>query len=137
MTVLAFDYGSQKVGIAIGNIISGTARELTTLPTPQAGKWEDFDKVFDEWQPEAIVVGLPLDSDGSEQPMSKAARSFASELIQRYECHVELVDERFTSHAARSRLRSARASGARPRRLRRGDVDAAAAVLLLEDWLNA
>lgn len=135
MTVLGFDYGSQKIGVAIGNTISGSARELGSIGNPEQDDWQALDTLFNEWRPEMTVVGLPLDRDGSEQPITRAARKFAAQITDRYGCNVALVDERYSSHEARAQLRDARASGTRPRRLRRGDIDAAAAALLLRAWL--
>src|SRR4029453_2168406 len=88
------------------------------------------------WSPGRAVVGLPYNMDGSETLLTAACRQFAAELSKRYQLPVDLVDERLTSSAAQADLRDARRSGARRRRVRREDIDANAARLILETWLQ-
>lgn len=89
-----------------------------------------------EWQPALIVVGLPYNVDGSESGMSEAARGFAHEVERRYALPVRLIDERYSSLEAETRLRSERESGLRKRRVAKADVDAAAACVILERWFT-
>ena len=89
-----------------------------------------------EWQPALAVVGLPYNVDGSDSAMTQAAREFAAELQRRYRLPVVLVDERYSSREAEARLKSARESGLRRRRVVKADVDAAAACVILERWFT-
>ena len=130
-SALAFDFGTRLIGVAIGHRISASARALTTLPN---GDWARLDVLVAEWRPEHLVVGLPLALDGSEQPMSRAAREFATALGRRYARSVHLVDERYSSGEAASRFAAQRASGA-ARRKDAAAIDALAAQVILESWL--
>jgi putative Holliday junction resolvase len=87
-----------------------------------------------DWRPDLIVVGLPYNADGSESAMSGQARDFSGELARRYALPVRLVDERYSSLEAGSRLKAERESGARKRRVTKTAVDAAAACVILERW---
>jgi putative Holliday junction resolvase len=89
-----------------------------------------------DWRPAMLVVGLPYNADGSEGASAAAARGFAAELSERYALPVKLVDERYSSLEAEERLRGARESGLRKRRVTKGDVDAAAACVILERWFG-
>lgn len=136
MTFLAFDYGQKRVGIAVGDSITGTARPL---PTVHIGRdemdWRALLALIGEWRPQAVIVGLPLNDDGSEQAITTAARRFAKELERRCALPVHLADERFSSRAADDALRDARASGRMTRRVRKGDRDGQAARVILEQWM--
>lgn len=132
MLALCFDHGSKRIGCAIGDDLTGHAR---VLPTLAGDDWKAVDKVIAEWRPHALVVGLPLNDDGSEQPASLAARAFAKQLGARAKLPVHLADERYSSRAADDVLRNARASGELNRRVRKEDRDAQAARIILEQWL--
>lgn len=136
MTVLAFDYGTTKIGVAVGNTLIATASGLCTINSRNGVDWTAIDGLLREWQPEAVIVGLPLEEDGGEQKMTALARKFADALKQRQTAPVHLVDERFTSQSARGTLAAQRADGSRPRRLKKGDIDAEAAAILLRNWIN-
>jgi putative Holliday junction resolvase len=129
--ILAFDYGTRLIGVALGNRIAASARALTTLAN---GDWARLDTLVAEWQPERFVVGLPLALDGGEQSMTRAARDYAKALERRYQRAVVLVDERHTSAAAASRFAEQRASGAAKRK-HGAAIDALAAQIILESWL--
>ncbi len=112
-------------------------RPSTPCPSIQAGpRWEVIDALLREWQPALAVVGLPYNVDGSDSAMTAAAREFAAELGRRYRLQVALVDERYSSREAEARLKSARESGLRRRRVAKADVDAAAACIILERWFT-
>ena len=85
-TLLGFDFGMKRIGVAVGQTVTQTARPLTTLKavngTPD---WRAVEKLIGIWQPDAIVVGIPLNMDGTEQPISHSARQFSAELHQRFE----------------------------------------------------
>ncbi len=133
--VLAFDFGRRRIGVACGDTLSRGARPLAGIANSPAGpRWEDIDSLLREWQPAQIVVGLPYNVDGSESGMSEAARGFAGAIEQRYRLPVRLIDERYSSLEAETRLKSLRQSGLRRRRVAREDVDAAAACVILERW---
>lgn len=134
MSVLSFDYGFKRIGVAVGEAITGTARPLPTLHNGAKPDWDGVLRLLRAWRPEALVVGLPLDDDGSEQAMTTAARAFASELKTRTSLPVHLADERFSSREADDALRNARASGQMKRRVRKGDRDGEAARVILEQW---
>ena len=89
-----------------------------------------------DWQPSILVVGLPYNVDDSESDITGAARGFANELAERYALPVRLIDERYSSLEAGSRLKAARESGLRKRRVAKADVDAAAACIILERWFT-
>jgi putative Holliday junction resolvase len=134
--ILAFDFGRRRIGVACGDSVSRSARPLHGIDNTAAGPpWTVVDAVIRDWQPDLIVVGLPYNVDGSESAMSGAARGFADELERRYALPVRLIDERYSSLEAQARLKSARESGLRRRRLAKSDVDAAAACVILERWL--
>lgn len=134
---LAFDYGEKRIGIAIGNRWSGEARPLTTLTCGDAPPWDGIEHLISEWHPQALIVGLPRQRDGSEQAMAARVRAFVGEMEQRFRLPVHTVDERWSSSAAASRLREARRSGEMTRRVRKGDDDALAAQVILQDYLGA
>ena len=135
--VLAFDFGLRRIGVACGDTVSRTASALEAVPVNSRGpRWEVIDALMRDWQPDMAVVGLPYNVDGSDSSMTGAARGFAAELARRYTMEVALVDERYSSLEAESRLKSARESGLRRRRVAKGDVDAAAACVILERWFS-
>lgn len=135
--VLAFDFGRRRIGAACGDTVSRTATPLAGIANTAAGpRWEAINSMMREWQPTLLVVGLPYNVDGSESGMSGAARGFAGELERRYALPVHLVDERYSSREAETRLRSERESGLRKRRVAKEDVDATAACVILERWFT-
>lgn len=133
--VLGFDYGSQRIGLALGERLTRSARPLASMRNHERPDWPTLDRHVSDWQPAALIVGLPLDEDGGEQAISVAARRFARQLEQRYQRPVHLIDERYSSREADDVLRQARASGQLSRRLRKGDRDSQAARLIVEQWL--
>lgn len=133
---LAFDYGERRIGVAIGNRWSGEARPLATLTSPNGPDWLAIERLVAEWQPQGLVVGMPYERDGTNQAMTKRVRAFVLALEARTRLPVHTVDERWSSTAASSRLREARRSGEMSRRVRKGDDDAVAAQLILQDYLE-
>ncbi|WP_114238654.1 Holliday junction resolvase RuvX [Dyella sp. C9] len=133
--VLGFDYGSRLLGVAVGNRITGSARGLAAIPVKDGEPdWNRLDALRKEWQPESLVVGLPLTLDGEEQRASRGARRFAEKLGQRYGLPVALTDERHSSREAAERFAGARAAGLK-RRSDAATIDAEAAAVILERWL--
>lgn len=133
--MLGFDFGTRWIGVASGNRISRSARPLAALPA-RGGQpdWNRLGALLTEWQPDALVVGLPLTLEGKEQPASRGARAFAAALGQRSALSVHLVDERHTSQEAAGRFAAARKAGA-ARRRDAADIDSLAAAVILERWL--
>lgn len=135
--VMAFDYGRARIGIACGDTLSRSASPLSAVPAHGSGpRWDLIDALVKEWQPARAVVGLPYNVDGSDSTMTNAARNFASQVTTRYSLPTALVDERYSSMEAEGRLKSARESGLRKRRVAKADVDAAAACIILERWFS-
>jgi putative holliday junction resolvase len=133
-TVLAFDFGEKRIGVAVGDTSVRIAHPLTTIAAEDnAARFGAIAKLIEEWQPGRCVVGLPLHADGTEHDMSRLARRFAHRLEGRFRVPVSLVDERLTSHAAESRLAQ---SGVRADKLRHV-LDAAAAREILEAWFES
>jgi putative Holliday junction resolvase len=135
--VLAFDFGRRRIGVACGDTVSRTAAPQGAVPMDDRGpRWETIGALLREWQPALVVVGLPYNVDGSDGTMTTAARSFAADLGRRFGLQTVLVDERYSSREAAARLKSARSSGLRRRRVVKADVDAAAACVILERWFS-
>jgi putative Holliday junction resolvase len=134
--VLGFDYGTRRIGIAAGNRISISAQSLQAL-SAKGGEpeWRRVDALLSEWQPDALVVGLPLTLDGGEQGVTRGARAFAQKLHARYGLPVHLMDERHTSQEAARRFAEQRAAGLQRRR-NAANLDSLAAVVILETWLR-
>jgi len=129
-TVLGFDYGTRKIGVACGQSLTGTANPLAALNSRDgAPNWAAIEQLINEWQPDSIVVGLPLNMDDSESESSQRARRFARQLHGRFRKTVWMVDERLSTREARDQLGS-RTRGPDPR------VDSLAAVLMIESYFN-
>ena len=132
-TVLAFDFGTRKIGVAIGNALTRVARPLTTIAAEaSSARFEAIEALIDEWRPDMIVVGRPVHADGSEHEMTARAERFARQLSGRFGLKVSCVDERFTTAAADSELAGAGVRG-KDRKARR---DAVAAQLILQSWFD-
>jgi putative Holliday junction resolvase len=135
--VVGFDYGARRIGVALGNRISSSARALGLVDNGGTGPdWQRITALLREWRPDALLVGLPLTLDSGEQDTSRAARAFAAELHVRENLPVALVDERLTSREAAQRFAARRASG-NARRKDAANLDAIAAEVIVEQWLRA
>lgn len=133
--LLGFDVGTRMIGVAIGHPLTGTARALATIKVANGkADWNALDSLVREWQPVAMVIGLPLALDGGEQEMTAVARKFGNRIGARYAVPVHESDERFTSKEAARRFASQRAQGT-ARRKHGADIDALAAQIILESWL--
>ncbi|ACT14728.1 Holliday junction resolvase RuvX [Pectobacterium aroidearum] len=133
-TILAFDFGTKSIGVAIGQEITGTARPLTSFKAQEGiPDWQKVEKLLSEWQPDLVVVGLPLNMDGTEQPLTARARKFANRLHGRFGVAIALHDERLSTVEARADLFERGGFKA----LDKGSVDAASAVIILESWFEA
>lgn len=132
-TLLAFDFGLTQIGVAVGNAVLGTCEPLTVLRAREGQPaWDQVEKLLAEWQPDLVLVGDPLNMDGTPSEIGERARRFARRLHGRFGKTVELVDERLTSHAAKAEARERGHRGD----YRRDPVDSLAASLILRSWLD-
>ena len=133
ITVLAFDFGTRRIGAAVGNTLTGSAQPLATLDASTgADRFAQVLSLVAEWHPDRIVVGIPVHSDGTPHAMTRRATSFARELAARAGVPVEHADERHTTQLAQGELDARRAG-----RSGRSTRDAVAAQLILQGWLDA
>ncbi len=131
--ILGFDYGKQRIGIAVGQTLTRTAQALTTLQNrDNRPDWEAIQQLLEEWQPIRLIVGLPLHLDGKEQEMTRSARRFANQLHGRFGLPVSHADERLSSVEAEKILAGTRS----PSRYDKQAIDKLAAQLILQDWLE-
>ena len=134
MTLLSFDFGTKSIGVAIGQQLTGTARPLAALKAQDGiPDWNKIEALLKEWQPDRVVVGLPLNMDGTEQPLTARARKFANRLHGRFGIQVDLHDERLSTVEARADLFSRGGF----RALNKGSVDSLSAVIILESWFES
>ncbi len=128
--LLGFDYGTKRIGVAVGQTFTGSARPLTIVRA-RDGKpdWEAVSRLIAEWQPAALVVGLPVHMDGTEHERTARAQRFGNQLAGRYNLPVHRVDERLTSYEAELELHAQGKGGEA--------LDAVAAQLILQSWLDA
>lgn len=134
-TILAFDYGTRRIGVAVGQSLTASARALTTLKNPNHNKpdWNAIGKLIQEWQPQLCIVGLPLHMDGSEQEMTRRAQRFANQLHGRFGIEVATMDERLSSYEAEQILAEKHSH----RGYNKADVDSTAAELILNSWFQS
>jgi putative holliday junction resolvase len=136
-TVLAFDFGLKRIGIASGDTLTRSAAPRSAARVSPAGPdWQLIEREVRGLAPAVLVVGAPYNADGSAGAMLAAARRFAAELERRFSLPVQLVDERFSSLEAHAALKAQRASGQRRRRLDRAAIDSAAAAVILARYLE-
>ncbi len=132
-TVLGFDFGTKSIGIAIGQQLTGSASPLTSIKavdgTPD---WQQIAALIEEWQPDLVVVGLPLNMDGTEQEMTQRARKFANRIAGRFGVKVATQDERLTTADAKARLFELGGFKA----LTKGQIDSVSAVLIIESYFE-
>jgi putative Holliday junction resolvase len=132
-SVLGFDYGTKSIGIAIGQELTASARPLMSIKAVDGiPKWEEIGKIITEWQPDLIVVGLPLNMDGTEQEITLRAKKFGNRLNGRFGIKVVTQDERLTTADAKARLFEMGGYKA----LTKGQVDAMSAVLIIESYFE-
>jgi len=130
-TLLGFDFGLQRIGVAVGQDITGTARALATVRC-HAGRpdWETISGLIYTWQPAALVVGLPRHTDGTDAEITASVHRFVRQLEGRYRLPVHTMDERLSSHEARGHLDRRDGPDAC------SEIDAVAARIILQDWLD-
>ena len=134
-TVLGFDVGSRRIGVAVGSAFGVGGRALAVIEVHAHGPdWVAIDRLHKEWRPDGFVVGDPMTLDGGDQPIRKRAHAFAHELHTRYQLPVVLMDERASSIEAAQRFAVDRAQGRKKRR-DAAALDAVAAAVIVERWL--
>jgi putative Holliday junction resolvase len=134
-TLLGFDYGTQRIGVAVGQELTGTATALTTVRVID-GKpdWALISKLIEQWQPDEVVVGLPLNQDGSFHEVSYQAQRFGNQLHGRYNLRAHFMDERLSSLEAERELHGT--GGKKGKKGNKADIDKMAAKIILESWLR-
>jgi putative Holliday junction resolvase len=132
-TILAFDFGERRIGVALGESALGVAHPLTTIAAERTGlRFDAIAALIDEWKPAALVVGLPLHLDDTPHALTARARRFARQLEGRFGLPVELVDERLTTREAATMLREAGVEARRQKPVR----DQVAAQRILQDYFE-
>jgi len=132
-TLLAFDYGTKNIGVASGQTITRSANSQAPLKAKDGiPDWNQIEKLLKEWQPDLVLVGLPLNMDDSESELSARARKFANRVHGRFGVKVEMVDERLSSFEAKSEVMERGGS----RDYKNNPVDSIAARLILESWME-
>lgn len=135
-SVLAFDFGKQRTGIAIGNTLTGIATPHSTIQSKNnKPDWEKITKLLQEWQPEQLVVGVPYYLDGKSSEMTEAALRFSRQLEGRYNLPISTINEQLSSREAEQRLKQSRQQG-RNKKITKEDIDKLAAAIILESWFQ-
>ncbi|MBL1277278.1 MAG: Holliday junction resolvase RuvX [Ectothiorhodospiraceae bacterium] len=131
-TLLGFDYGLKRIGVAVGQELTGTATALCTVRAND-GKpdWDEITRLIGQWQPDEVVVGLPLNMDGSGSELSRRAQRFGNQLNGRYNLRAHFMDERLSSLQAAEELQG------KSRKIQAADIDKVAAKIILESWLES
>jgi len=133
-TILAFDFGLRRIGVAVGQQITASASPLGVVPNGEAGPdWTAIAALVRDWKPARIVVGMPVNADRTPSALTRRVQAFVAELA-RFSVPVETEDERYSSQEARTLLKADRVQGRRGR-IGRGEIDSAAAMLIAERWL--
>jgi putative holliday junction resolvase len=136
LTLIAFDYGLRQIGVAHGQTLTATAEGIDIIKaTDGVPNWDNVKTLLNEWKPNLLLVGLPLNMDGSESELSRLARKFARRLQGRFNLEVFMVDERLTSHDAKLSIREA-GFGKKSSKIDLTKIDHLAATLILQSWLD-
>jgi putative Holliday junction resolvase len=133
-SVLGFDFGLKRIGLATGQIITGTASPLTTLQAVnQSPDWSGIEKHIRQWNPDALIVGIPYLLDGGETDITRAARNFSRELERRFKLPVYTVDESLSSFEAEQQLRQDKKID----KHNKHEIDKMAAAIIVQSWLDS
>lgn len=136
MTVIGFDFGLRRTGVATGNTLTGSSTPQCTLQSQQdKPDWVRISRLIREWQPQHLVVGQPRCVEDEKHPLTKALGHFCDELENRYGLPISHISEELSSHEAEQRLKQARQNGRR-KKIRKEEVDALAAAIILESWMQ-
>lgn len=134
-TILAFDFGRRRIGVAVGQQVTFSASPLKFVGNDASGPdWQQIARLVKDWRPHRLIVGMPINVDGSAAKIAAEVEKFMDNLA-RYELPVEAVDERYSSLEAEQQLKNERASGTRGR-ITKDMIDSASAVLIAERWLK-
>ncbi len=132
--LLAFDFGTGQIGVAVGQTLTNSANPLAVLKARDGiPNWDQIEQLLSEWRPDQLLVGLPLNMDGTESDFCQRARKFARRLHGRFGVPVSMVDERLSTFAAKGRQQS---QGKHRGSYKQQPVDDLAAVIILQDWLS-
>jgi putative Holliday junction resolvase len=134
-TLLGFDYGARRIGVAVGQTLTGTASPLATIECGDRPDWDAIGALIAEWRPQRLIVGLPRHLDGRDHELKPVIERFARQLEGRFGLPVALVDERLTSAEANARLVETRQKGRR-KKIRKDEIDRLSAAILLETWMS-
>lgn len=134
-TIIAFDFGVRRIGVAVGQQVTNSANPLETVTNGADGPdWQRIEQLVREWRPQRLIVGMPLHADGSPSDIGRLASAFA-DALERFELPVERIDERYSSVEAQAMLKAQREQGLRGR-IDKATIDSAAATLIAERWLK-
>lgn len=150
--ILSFDFGMKHIGLAIGQMLTKTANPLITLSAHDGiPNWAEIENIIHDWHPSVLIVGIPLNMDDTEQPMTFCAKRFVRSLHERFRLPIHTVDERLSTWEAKKRIKKSGSEalktikGIKSTRERTrtskskkaiGDLNAMAAAILLEQWMN-
>lgn len=135
-TILAFDYGLKRIGVAIGNTLMATASPLTTLTQNEKGvPWVGIDNLLRTWKPKQLLLGMPERNNGEPSDLAPIIKKFGDKLQTRYDLPLSYINEQFSSLEAKEQLKQQRQAG-RKKRLQKADIDQQAAAIMLNNWFN-
>lgn len=133
-TLLGFDFGTKSIGVATGQMITATAQPLSAIKANDGiPNWSCVEAVINEWKPDLIVIGLPLNMDGTEQPITLRAKKFGQRLNGRFGVKITFQDERLTTASAKEFIFGKGGFKA----LEKGKIDSISAALILESWMES
>ena len=134
-TLLGFDYGLKRIGVAVGQELTGTGTALVTIrATDGKPDWDAISRLIEQWNPDELVVGLPLNMDGTFHDLSYKAQRFGNQLHGRYNLRAHFMDERLSSLEAEHQLKNLQQK--KSRKIQKTDIDKIAAKVILESWLD-
>ncbi|AGH80704.1 Holliday junction resolvase YqgF [Psychromonas sp. CNPT3] len=132
-SLMGFDFGSKSIGIATGQMITMTAQPLLAIKAQNGiPNWDNLEQLIKEWQPDMLIIGLPLNMDGTEQYITQRAKKFANRLHGRFGVKIALQDERLTTASAKEFIFELGGYKA----LDKGKIDSVSAALILESWMS-
>ena len=132
-TLCAFDFGTKRIGVAVGQTITKTASPLPVLSAKDGiPNWQEIDNILAQWKPQALVIGIPVNKDYDDRQLEYAAKKFGRRLKHRFSLPVFGIDEHLTSFAAKQALYEYGGESS----LRKNSIDSIAATLILESWFN-
>ena len=133
-SVLGFDFGLKRIGLATGQTITGTASPLITLQSVnQQPDWESIETQVRQWKPDALIVGIPYQPDGGEGDITRAAHNFSRKLEQRFNLPVYTIDESLSSYEAEEQLKQ----DMKISKHNKHEIDKMAAAIIVQSWLNS